>query len=762
MDAVLAAQQELFGRISRTMENLKKAGSSKITFSFVATTLKLLDAKWTKFEENHERLRSEHWSELKNHDYYLADIMGQAEEVYTQQRAALLEMSESLKMDKESSPSVLTGAPPPPRTTLPRIQLPHFSGRYEDWPPFRDLFQSLIIDDASLSDVTRLHYLKSSLKEEAETLIRSFPTTRENFARAWDTLLKHYENTRLLVRSCFTTYLSLPKLKTESASELRKLFHCMASTVGALEGIGRPISNCENLFVHLTAEMLDPRTRREWESSIGGSTEPPTYAELREFLERRLHTLEAIAPSKASSTVRTGERATGSHLVQKDSAKRRERDRCSACHKDHFVMLCESFRRKSPMERKRFVDESGLCLNCLSKHKVSECNSKRMCTACGERHHTMLHDACRPASSGITLPRSDPATTSHVTQSLTGERTVILLATARVNVRDRHGVVHHARALVDQGSETSLISEALAQKLRLPRTRTSAAVFGVGGCRTGTPRGQVSVRIGSRDGNVELTVQALVLPRLTVYSGVSSVLRREWSHLRGIELADPDFAGDDRIELLLGADVYASILEPGLRRGNELEPLAQETRLGWILSGPVGVTTSHAITAFHHCTADESLAALVRRFWEQEELCASPSALSREDQEAEDFFVRTHTREPDGRYMVRLPVTTCAPVLSASRRIRTRVLRHMERRFERDEALKHKYTSFMAEYEQLGHMSPAPAEGISAPVCYLPHHGVMKGDGATAKLRVVFNGSADVGGGESLNRALLVGPNLLP
>jgi len=45
MDAVLAAQQELFGRISRTMENLKKAGSSKITYSLVATTLKLLDTK---------------------------------------------------------------------------------------------------------------------------------------------------------------------------------------------------------------------------------------------------------------------------------------------------------------------------------------------------------------------------------------------------------------------------------------------------------------------------------------------------------------------------------------------------------------------------------------------------------------------------------------------------------------------------------------------------------------------------------------------
>jgi len=46
-------------------------------------------------------------------------------------------------------------------------------------------------------------------------------------------------------------------------------------------------------------------------------------------------------------------------------------------------------------------------------------------------------------------------------------------------------------------------------------------------------------------------------------------------------------------------------------------------------------------------------------------------------------------------------------------------------------------------------------------MCYLLHHGVLKEANATTKLRVVFNGSATVQGGASLNRGLLVGPNLL-
>jgi len=184
MESLLTAQQEILGRIARTMENLKKSGSAKITSSLIASTLRAIDSKWEKFEKQHEQLRSLYWEEIKKHDYYINDFWGKTEEMYVHQRAALLEVDETLKATKEreSALSTSTDAPAPPRTTLPRIQLPQFSGRYEDWPPFRDLFRSLIVKDSSISDVTRLHYLKASLKGEAESLVRSLPTTEENFS----------------------------------------------------------------------------------------------------------------------------------------------------------------------------------------------------------------------------------------------------------------------------------------------------------------------------------------------------------------------------------------------------------------------------------------------------------------------------------------------------------------------------------------------------------------------------------------------------
>lgn len=67
----------------------------------------------------------------------------------------------------------------------------------------------------------------------------------------------------------------------------------------------------------------------------------------------------------------------------------------------------------------------------------------------------------------------------------------------------------------------------------------------------------------------------------------------------------------------------------------------------------------------------------------------------------------------------------------------------------------------MSEYEQLGHMQVAPfIASDSLPVYYLPHHGVLKEQSTTTKLRVVFNGSSNTSSRVSLNDILYPGPKI--
>ncbi|KMQ86917.1 gag-pol protein, partial [Lasius niger] len=681
-DALLQCQEELQGRIARTYENLKKSGAAKITEGSVESRLKALEASWSKFEQNHEALSTLYWKSACNTNYVKEDYFALVEESFLSQRGTMLDLLHSMRSrDERAEPTEAVAAAPQGRRTLPRIQLPTFSGRYEEWPAFRDLFQSLVIKDASVSGVERLHYLRTSVKGEAEQLIRNLPTTEENFTRAWSMMTEHYENRRLLVRSCFSSFTALPKMKTESTGDLKRIFHGMLSTVGTLESIGRPISNCSDLFVHLVVEMLDPRSRREWETA-----------------------------------------------------------------------------KKQPKEKKDFAEAKQLCPNCLGKHQLADCQSKKTCAACNARHHSSTHDAYVSSGSAST----ETSTSLHVQRRATKEATV-LLATARIDVSDRHGIKHRVRALIDSGSEVSLISEALTQRLQLQRTAAPVAILGIGGQRTVTSNGRVNMRLSSTAADFTMHLTALVLPRISAYGTRVKTAGGEWPHVHGLHLADPDFRAADPVELLLGADAFSQIIEKGLRKGGSRAPIAQRTTLGWILSGVVGGVENDAPALSHQCTIDDQLATLIGRFWEQEEYPRTPAPLTGDEQRCEELFTGTHTRTSEGRYMVRLPVSSDLPALSDTRRAALRLLRCMERRFTADSGMRRLYGDFMAEYEQLHHMTPVPPlSGEATGRCYLPHHGVLKTTGTAAKIRVVFNGSSRLPSGESLNQFLLPGPNLLP
>ncbi|CAK9798677.1 hypothetical protein ANTPLA_LOCUS1726 [Anthophora plagiata] len=59
---------------------------------------------------------------------------------------------------------------------LPRIQLPTFSGTYEDWPGFADQFKATVHDNKQLTDSKRLTYLRSCLTGEAAITIETLGT----------------------------------------------------------------------------------------------------------------------------------------------------------------------------------------------------------------------------------------------------------------------------------------------------------------------------------------------------------------------------------------------------------------------------------------------------------------------------------------------------------------------------------------------------------------------------------------------------------
>lgn len=92
--------------------------------------------------------------------------------------------------------------------------------------------------------------------------------------------------------------------------------------------------------------------------------------------------------------------------------------------------------------------------------------------------------------------------------------------------------------------------------------------------------------------SVEVHVSVFVLPSVTSRIPAQRVEITSWSHLVNLPLADPGFAVLGAIDILLGADVYGSLLHRNLLQGPSNAPVAQETCFGWIISRPIGSSAS--------------------------------------------------------------------------------------------------------------------------------------------------------------------------
>ncbi|GBL98502.1 hypothetical protein AVEN_111625-1 [Araneus ventricosus] len=114
----------------------------------------------------------------------------------------------------------------------------------------------------------------------------------------------------------------------------------------------------------------------------------------------------------------------------------------------------------------------------------------------------------------------------------------------------------------------------------------------------------------------------------------------------------------------------------------------------------------------------------------------------------EDHFVRTHKRNKEGRYVVTIALSRDPPCLGNSKDMAVRQLNSLWKSLSRDVLRKYDY---LGNLERIVESSEPPAQ------YYLPHHGILRPNKLTTKLRVVFNSSSPATTGISLNDILMKG-----
>ena len=133
---------------------------------------------------------------------------------------------------------------------------------------------------------------------------------------------------------------------------------------------------------------------------------------------------------------------------------------------------------------------------------------------------------------------------------------------------------------------------------------------------------------------------------------------RKLPFLQGLSLGDPNFDHPGRIDLLFGTDVVDDIMLPGRRSSKDCKLYAWETVFGWSIRGKCYPQSPlpDVHLCLHNKVANSTTDDLLAAFWKTEEAPSELSHYSDEEQQALEHFNTTHSRNNEGRHVVRLPL----------------------------------------------------------------------------------------------------------
>lgn len=652
---------------------------------------------------------------------------------------------------------------------LPKIDLPRFSGGYQNWLEFKDTFLSLIHNSNGIDDINKFHYLRASLQGSAAQIIKNIDFKGANYSIAWDLLCERFDNSRLLINNHLQALFSVDPIRTESCKSIRFIIDATNKNLRALKSLKEPTQHWDTLIIYLMSSKLDSVTGREWEEHRNNIDSSPTLAQFIAFLNKRADLLETIEESKPKNSKSKNDSSDNAKILivnkgaDKKSQQKSKHRSCPLCdNESHNLFSCESFRSLPIESRIAKVKEFKVCENCLRfGHAANKCFLSH-CKYCTKKHNTLLHlentdSSSSSSNESSSAPEGIVLTTEHIqsTQHATPSR--VFLSTALVRVIDSRGHRHTARAVLDNGSGINIVSDNFCRKLGLPRRNVSSAVAGFNNYVTNSTQ-SCTLTFESMNSSYSTCLDCHIFENVTSVVPITYIDTKHIHIPQGLSLSDPSYNIPSKVDLLIGADTFWDVLgSQKISLGKNL-PELRNSELGWIVTGRVLNSKDKLSQCFFTQTQNDCD---LTRFWELDTI-SSKHSLSAEERACEESFSLNTTRNDDGRFVVTIPLKQDPQVLGDSFEMAKRRFLSLERKFERESAFRDKYLAFMKEYEQLGHMTQNQTlfpynDSVSY---YLPHHGVLRESSTTTKLRTVFDASAVTSSRVSLNEIQMVGPTV--
>lgn len=313
---------------------------------------------------------------------------------------------------------------------LKPVDVPHFYGSYDKWPSFKQMFLSLVHDQA-YTTIAKFTKLKAAVRGRAAAVIEHLKLDEKHYETALQVLTERYENKRLLLEDYMINLRNLGTPCTCAKEKLNaehceRMYNYILQTTQALPSMGIDVSSWDPIIVSIAVSKFDKKTLVEWEDNCD-QKEPSTVKELLTFLDKRHRMLKALEPrdnkhsTDALPKPSFPRKRTAAEYAHKTSYGFWQSDRkkaklensnwqtnraassnfqfptCAYCNGNHRLTACIQFQKLSLADRLLVLKTQNLCSRCLKKHG-GVCKSVILCEICSGKHHTFVHQQARPAS----------------------------------------------------------------------------------------------------------------------------------------------------------------------------------------------------------------------------------------------------------------------------------------------------------------------------------------------------------------------------
>ena len=680
----------------------------------------------------------------------------------------------------------------------PTVELPNFDGSPLKWPNFVQRFYEHVHRQPHFRDFRRMTTLTQHLTGNAAEMTRGLGGDTVAYVTALKTLKKRFAHPTIVAKEFLERITIGDALPDHDRDALERFQISIRDCVITLKRLAYDDDLRGSDVIRKATLRLPPRTRDRWLEKCRhireSSQREPNLEDLNSWLEDLVTAL--FDPLVFTDDTKKGrqrhktDNKTSSFATQiedgatSDPQQSRQKPVCAACNNNHPIYRCKDYLAMSPDQRISLVKTARLCVNCLRPgHGYTTCTSTPCRIAsCNKKHHSTLHENPRlfrrnqitppvktpPGVHGgvnavtttdtyHTTSTDSPGTRDSMSHGGTSATTAVrgshvFLQIVPVNIRTPAGLVKTTYALLDNGSQSSLIRRDIADELRLEGPETNLTLGTISDQEVRHPSKRVQLTVTSVTDGEEYDIPwAWTVPALNVPAQRFKLNSDDHSSLS--ELASYQFENVDssQIGLLIGANAPDAILPVEIRRNKPGSPIAVRTGLGWTIFGVANgsykdvagdVTSSYLIWSY----TDEKFYDLMERFWltdifgclHQGEPANSPG-----DRQALDTLDKL-TKLVSGRYEVPMLWGEENPNLTNNYVMALKRFQHLQSKLRQDPDRATRYANVIKTHVESGYarkMSPQEIVRTGPVTNYLPHHDVYNVNKPN-KTRVVQDATA--------------------